>query len=616
MDEKMKNILAGAIIGFGVSYVVLDNMAARDSVMEATPPSVEEAAAFLADVETEISEFGEYASRVFWVQANFMTEDTTALAAAAGERGGAMALRIRGAARRFKDLEMPADMRRKIDGILSDAVTPSPDDADKNAELAQITAGLDATYGLGKYCPSEDTCYSDVDLIQIMATSRDPDELLDAWQGWRTISPPMRDDYARMVEISNEGARELGFADTGELWRGAYDMEPNEFRAEADRLWGQVKPLYDSLHCFVRDRLIDQYGDVAVGAGGMIPAHLTGNMWAQNWGNIMPIVADEGADPGYDLTQLLEGNGYDALRLVETGEGFFTGLGFEPLPDTFWERSLFLKPRDRNVQCHASAWDIDSKEDVRIKMCIDITADDFTTVHHELGHNFYQRAYMNQSPLFQDGAHDGFHEAIGDFIALSITPGYLKDIGLLQNEPDASRDVGLLLQRALDGVAFLPFGLMVDQWRWGVFAGEITPDNYNAAWWQLREKYQGITPPIERTEANFDPGAKYHIPGSVPYMRYFLAAILQYQFHQAGCQMAGWEGPLHRCSINGNKEVGARLNAMLEMGSSRPWPDALEAFTGTRQMDGSAILAYYAPLKAWLDEQNAGKACGWTPSNG
>ena len=600
--------IAGLIIGISITYLGLKN---QHETTANEKPSVESAAAFIEGAEKEIADFGIYAAQTFWVQANFMTGDTTALAAKAGQEGTEMAIRLAAGARNFNDIELPADMRRKINLLRQGLTIPAPDDAAKTAELAEITSGLDATYGTGEYCHDDGTCFNDRDLIRIMATSRDSDELLDAWQGWRTISPPMKDNYARMVEIANEGAIELGFANTGDLWRAGYDMPAEDFAIEADRIWGQVKPLYDSLHCYVKDKLIENYGDVAQTDSGMIPAHLLGNMWAQQWGNIMPLVSSGDADPGFDLTKLLEGNGYDALRMVEAGENFFTGLGFEELPETFWERSLITKPRDRDVQCHASAWDIDNKEDIRIKMCTEVTADDFRTVHHELGHSFYQRAYMNQSPIFLGGANDGFHEAIGDFIALSITPSYLKEIGLLQDEPDASKDVGLLLDQALDKIAFLPFGLLVDKWRWQVFSGEVTPENYNDAWWDLRHEYQGISAPIERAATDFDPGAKYHIPGNTPYMRYFLAHILQFQFHQKACEMAGWEGALHRCSINNNKEVGAALNNMLEMGQSQPWPDALEAFTGTRQMDGEAIIAYFAPLKVWLDEQNAGKTCGW-----
>ncbi len=583
----------------------------RAAVEETADMTPGDAARFVAEAEETYEDLGAYAGHVFWIQANFNTVDSNYLAAKTAEELTTLGVKYAKKASKFNNVELDFDTRRKIDSLRRGLTLPAPSDAEKTAELAEITTDMDATYANGKYCRSKDDCLADVDIIKIMATSRDPDELLDVWKGWRTISPPMKQEYARMVEIGNEGARELGFKDVGALWREGYDMPADEFAAEADRLWGQVKPLYDSLQCYVRTKLIDQYGYAARTDDGTIPAHLLGNIWAQEWGNIFPIVAEGGANPGYDLTTLLKNAGYDEIKMVKTGEAFFTSLGFQPLPETFWERSLFTKPRDRIVQCHASAWDVDIT-DYRIKMCIDVTGEDFNTIHHELGHNFYQRAYnQNQPPLYRGSANDGFHEAIGDFIALSVTPNYLVKLGLLKKEPDASKDIGLLLAQALDKVAFLPFGLLVDKWRWKVFSGEITPANYNEGWWELRRQYQGISPPVERTEADFDPGAKYHIPGGVPYMRYFLARILQFQFHKAACEMAGWQGPIHRCSIYGNKEVGERLNAMLEMGASKPWPDALEAFTGTRQMDGSAIVAYFAPLKKWLDEKNAGQSCGW-----
>ncbi|MEO8197964.1 MAG: M2 family metallopeptidase, partial [Thermoanaerobaculia bacterium] len=277
----------------------------------------------------------------------------------------------------------------------------------------------------------------------------------------------------------------------------------------------------------------------------------------------------------------------------------------------FWTRSMFLKPRDREVVCHASAWDVDQKDDLRIKMCIQVNEDDFSTIHHELGHNYYQRAYNDKTTLFLDSANDGFHEALGDTVALSVTPAYLQTLGLIDKEPPADADIALLLQKALDKVAFLPFGLIIDKWRWEVFSGEVSPEHYNQAWWDLKLKYQGVVPPAARSEADFDPGAKYHVPGNTPYMRYFLADVLQFQFQRALCQAAGEKGPLHRCSIYGSKVAGEKLAAMMAMGASKPWPDALEALTGQRQMDASAILDYFAPLQTWLDSQNQGQVCGW-----
>jgi peptidyl-dipeptidase A len=435
------------------------------------------------------------------------------------------------------------------------------------------------------------------------------------WVSWHSnVGRPMKEDYTRFVNLSNAGARELGFADTGAMWRSGYDMPPDEFAALTDKLWAQVKPLYDQLHCYTRAKLNEKHGDAVQPKTGPIRADLLGNMWAQEWGNIYDVVAPKGAgDVGYNLTELLQRQKYDPNRIVKTGEGFFSSLGFAPLPQTFWERSMITKPADREVVCHASAWNIDNADDVRIKMCTKVNATDFVTVHHELGHNYYQRAYNKQPALYQNGANDGFHEAIGDTVALSVTPDYLVEIGLLPKSrvPSADKDIGLLLRQAMDKVAFLPFSILVDKWRWNVFSGQTTPAQYNQSWNALRRQYQGIVPPVERTEADFDAGAKYHIPGNTPYTRYFLARILQFQFYKAACDQAGWKGPLHRCSFYGNKEVGRRLNAMLEMGASRPWPDALEAFTGTREMSGEPMLEYFRPLVGWLEQQNKGRQCGW-----
>ena len=583
-------------------------------------PSAEDARKFLDDAEVKLNDLGVEAGRASWVQENFITDDTEALSAAASQRAGDEAVRIAKQAKQFEGVPLPADQARKLNLLKIGFTLAPPSDPKESAEVNKLAASLDATYGKGKYCKDggspdkNETCLAINDITKIMATSTNPAELLDVWKGWHTISLPMRKDFTRFVELSNKGARELGFKDTGAMWRSKYDMPADDFTKELDRLWDQVRPLYLSLHAYVRTRLHQKYGNL-VPENGPLPAHLLGNIWAQDWSNVYKLVAPAGADPGYDLTQILKSRKTDPLQMVTYGEGFFTSLGFAPLPDTFWKRSLFVKPRDREVVCHASAWDVDNVNDLRIKMCIDITEEDFTTIHHELGHNFYQRAYNTQPILFRDSANDGFHEAIGDTIALSVTPEYLVKLGLLPKAPDAFKDIGLLLKRALEKVAFLPFGLMIDQWRWRVFSGEIPPDKYNEAWWQLRLKYQGVAPSEPRGDQFFDPGAKYHVPANVPYTRYFLADILQFQFHRALAAAAGCPGnrgtPLHRCSIYGSKEAGEKLNKMLAMGLSRPWQDALQEITGKREMDANAIRDYFAPLQKWLDEQNKGKPVGW-----
>lgn len=574
-------------------------------------PTVAEAEQFMNKAEARLAELSVKGNQANWIHENFITDDSEAIAAAVNDEQTAVTTELVEGAKRFDGLKMPADLERKFLLLKLQLVAPAPKDPKLRKELTTIAVSLDSDYGKGKFKDSTGKTLDVNDVENIMAENRDPARLKEVWLGWHSIGAPMRQRYARFVDLSNQGARELGFKDTGVLWRAGYDMPPEQFSADVDRLWEQVRPLYLSLYTFVRARLSQKYGPNVVPPDGPIPAHLLGNPWAQTWGNIYPLLGLPENSSGYDLTQLLRAKNLDAHGMVKYGENFYTSLGFAPLPQTFWERSLFTKPADREVVCHASAWDIDNKDDIRIKMCIQVKDEDFVTIHHELGHNFYQRAYKNQPYLFENGANDGFHEAIGDTIALAITPEYLKKIGLLDTIPPADADIPLLLKQALDKVAFLPFGIMIDQWRWKVFSGEIKPADYNKAWWDLRLKYQGVVPPAPRSEADFDPGAKYHVPGNVPYTRYFLAFIYQFQFYRALCKEAGYTGPLNRCTFFDSKEAGAKFNKMLEMGQSKPWPDAMEALTGQRQADASAILDYFAPLKKWLDEQNKGMKIGW-----
>jgi len=580
-----------------------------------TPPgaTADDAKKFLDDVNGTLLKLGVAGSQAGWVAQNFITDDTEALDARGSQQLADATAKYAKQSTRFDKVQLPADQRRQLDVLKVSLVLATPADPKEAEEVTQLNSRMRAAYGKGKWCPDPakpDQCHNIDEVTKVLANSRNEKELRREWEGWHTISPPMKKDYARFAELSNKGAKELGFADTGAMWRSKYDMPPDAFGKELDRLWDQVRPLYNELHAYVRMKLREKYGDV-VPEKGPIPAYLLGNIWAQDWSNIYPLVAPAKSDAGYSVTDLLKNHKVMPIDMVKIGERFYTSLGFAPLPKTFWDRSLFVRPRDRDVVCHASAWDIDYESDVRIKMCIEQTAEDFSTIHHELGHNFYQRAYKDLPVIFRDSANDGFHEAIGDTIALSVTPEYLVRIGLLDKAPDSSRDIGLLMSRALDKVAFLPFGLLIDQWRWKVFSGEVKPEDYNKAWWDLRLKYQGIAPPSARGEEFFDPGAKFHVPDNTPYARYFLADILQFQFHRGLSKAAGCTTPLHRCSIYESKEAGQRLNAMLSMGMSKPWPDALEAIAGSKTMDASAILDYFAPLKTWLDEQVKGHPVGW-----
>ena len=593
------------VLGCLVLFLLAMNVHAQ-----VNPPTVAEAQEFMNKAEAQLAELSVKVNRATWVQENFITDDTQALAADAIDQVTAVTTELVEQAKRFDGLTLPPDLARKFKLLKLGLTAPAPKDPALRREMTSIGVSLDADYGKGKYCRKDGECLDITAIEKLMSSSRNPEELKEVWVGWHAIAPPMRPRYSRFVDLSNQGAREMGFNNVGALWRAGYDMAPEEFSADLERLWNQVKPLYLSLHTFVRSKLAEKYGTNVVPPNGPIPAHLLGNPWAQEWGNTYDLLGVKEEKAGVDVTELLKKRNLDAKGMVKYGEGFFTSMGFAPLPATFWERSLFTKPADRDVVCHASAWDLDNKDDLRVKMCIQVRGTDFVTIHHELGHNFYQRAYKNQPFLFQNGANDGFHEAIGDAIALAITPEYLHRVGLLENVPQDSNDIPELLKQALDRVAFLPFGLMIDQWRWKVFSGEITPADYNKSWWDLRLKYQGVAPPGERSEVDFDPGAKYHVAANVPYTRYFLAHILEFQFYRALCRESGYKGPLNRCTFYGSKEAGAKFNRMLEMAASKPWPDALEALTGERKTDAGALLEYFAPLRQWLDEQNKGKREG------
>ncbi len=572
----------------------------------------ETAEEFVARANAELKELARELGAAEWVRSTYITGDTAIIAAAANERYQKWHGEMVEQSLAYAGQDLDPDTARAIELLKLGTSAPAPRDAAKRKEISTLATDMEGLYGAGKYCRSDNDCLSGSVLEQKMKDVRDYDELLEYWEGWRKISVPMRDKYARFVELANEGSVELGYGNLGEMWRSNYDMSPAEFEAESAKLWEQVKPLYDALHCHVRAKLGEIYGEDKVPPDSPIPAHLLGNMWAQTWSALYDVIEPHPGVGDIDVDTTLKTRNYSPQEMVRSAENFYVSLGMPRLPDTFWERSQFTKPRDREVVCHASAWGLDGGNDLRIKMCINQTYDELRVIYHELGHNYYQGAYKNQPPLFQGAAHDGFHEAIGDTVVLSMTPGYLAEVGLVKSAEDDPRAViNRQMQMALDSIAFLPFGKLIDEWRWGVFAGDITPANYNQAWWDLRTKYQGIAPAVARSEADFDPGAKYHIPANVPYSRYFLARILQFQFHRSLCQTAGHDGDLHACSIFGSEEAGERFYAMLEAGASQPWQDTLEVMTGTREMDATAIIDYFAPLMGYLEEQNEGRSCGW-----
>lgn len=609
----MKSFLTGSLIA------VLMLAACTGKTPPPTGPGADAAKAetadeFVARVNRELEALDTESEAAAWTQATYITPDTELLNAKANDRYLAYLSKAVDESKRYDGQKLSAPTARAIEKLKLNVAAPAPPDAEKRAELTQLGAHLEAVYGAGKYCPKGPESCKNLDaLSETLATSRNYDEITEAWKGWHDVGTQMRGDYQRFVELANEGAQAMGYKDLGVMWRAGYDMSPEDFDKESERLWQQVKPLYSQLHCYARGKLAKRYGEDKVPGGKPIPAQLFGNMWAQQWNKIYgdilkpyPSASIESADGG------LKAKKWDAVRMTQSAESFYTSLGFPKLPPTFWERSMLVRPRDREVVCHASAWDMGEANDVRIKMCMTPSEEDLFTIYHELGHVFYDISYANQPYLFRNGANDGFHEAIGDTVNLSVTPAYLSKIGLVSAvKPSHDAVINQQMKMALEKIAFLPFGRLIDQWRWKVFSGEISPDHYNQAWWDLRRQYQGIAPPIARTEQSFDPGAKYHIPANTPYTRYFLSYILQFQFHKALCTAAGYQGPLNECSVYDNKAAGEKFAKMLSRGASEPWQDTFEQLTGTRSIDGTAIIEYFQPLMTWLEEQNKNQQCGW-----
>ena len=571
---------------------------------------------FLESVEQENLIEGPTVSSASWISSNFITYDSQKVIADYSKRYTLKALEISRKASSFNELSTTSSNRRQLELLKGSFVMPPPFNDDLAGELSDISTKLEAMYGSGKHCYEDGLCLDLEAFENIIDSSRDSNELLKAWTGWHEIGKPMKPMYLRMVDIGNQGSQDLGFDGLSDLWFSKYDMPAEEFLAETDRVWDEVKPLYEALHCHVRSKLNEEYGDDVVPIDGPLPVHVLGNMWGQSWSNIYDLVYEKDESKfSVDVTQIIEERKINEQEMVKYAEDFFLSMGFKPLPKTFWERSLFVKPQDRSVVCHASAWNLDpANNDLRIKMCIEKNEEDFITIHHELGHIFYYQAYNHLPTLFQGGANDGFHEAFGDLLTLSITPDYLNKIGFIsiKEASDAKKDpIGLLMKQALEGVVVIPWALTLDKWRSGVFNGEIKESDLNSSWWNMRESYQGITSPVYRSEEYFDPGAKYHIPANTPYTRYYLARIMQYQFHEALCNAMNFDGPLHECSIYGNEIAGEKIISTMAMGQSQPWQDAFENITGSRSLSGSSVMNYYKPLKEWLDKQNENRICGW-----
>ena len=516
-----------------------------------------DAEAFLAEAEVRLLELWSAHRRAAWVDQRFATGDTANISAAARRERLDGTARLAHDAARFDGVELGGALRRKLRLLRTTPAPVGPAAPELRQELWDVLAGLERAYDRAAACTVQRAaCLDPPALERLFAESRETDERLDAWLGWRRSAAPGRPAYRRFVELANAGARELGFADAGARRRAAYDLPPEALGAELDRAWNDLRPLYESLHCLVRERLGETYGTAVAPPDAAIPAHLLASPWGGRWDELHDLVRTRDRDLWDDLTRSLERRRVDAAAMAGLGERFFRSLGLGALPATFRERSLLVPPAEPERACRPGAWHIDAGADVRLRMCVEGTGADFVTVHEMLGRAHYQWAYRFQDPLFRGGAAAGaFEVAVGGAMGLSMTPGYFVRAGLIERAP-AADDIDVLLRRALDALAYVPFGLAVDRWRRGVFSGAVGVEAYNRTWWDLRRAYQGVGPAAPRSEAAFDPGAEAPVALNRRVLPGVIGRILQFQVHRALCEAAGDTRPLHRCTVFESPEAG------------------------------------------------------------
>lgn len=518
-----------------------------------------------------------------------------------------------------------ADLARKIKKLAKLGYTALSEE--HYMEITELISDLQAHYAKVKVCDFKDREKCDLalepDLTNVLIKSRDPEELKYYWQQWYDkAGTEVRDKYKRYLELNKEAANLNGFSSGAESWLDEYD--DSTFEDQLEKIFAQIRPFYEQLHAYVRYKLRQHYGDAVVAEKAPLPMHLLGNMWGQTWGEVSELLVPYPDKKALDVTDEMVKQGYTEQSMFEQADEFFQSLNMTKMPALFWEKSILKKPDDgRDLVCHASAWDFYVADDVRIKQCTRITMDQFFTAHHEMGHIQYYLQYQHQPTVYREGANPGFHEAVGDVLSLSVSsPKHLIRVGLLKDYVyDEEAKINQLLATGLDKLAFLPFAYTLDKYRWALFRGETTADD-NCKFWEMREQYGGVEPPITRSNADFDAPAKYHVSADVEYLRYLVSFIVQFQFHKAACEKAGQyvagdaEKTLINCDIYGSAEAGNAIKSMLAMGASKPWPDAMEVLTGQRKMDAGALLEYFQPLQDWLVKTNKANAAfvGWEKS--
>jgi len=581
------------------------------------------ATAFVEDAEKQLEADAIEATFASWNYESNITDHNQQISLAAAKKSGLLVKKLGKEAQAFDLTQVKnEDVKRKLKLMRNLGTSALPEA--KLGRFNQLVSDMGSTYSKAKVTKrgGSDLWSLEPELTEIMASSRDPDELQYYWEQWREKSGKMiKGNYHEYIDLYNEAAKLNGFSDASMMKVDPY--ESKTFIQEMEDTWQGLKPLYEKLHAYVRNKLAAQYPG-KVQPGGALPAHLLGNMWAQQWNNIGDILKPYPSKPNLNVTGAMISQGWNQKKMFEKAEEFFTSMGLKPMPQEFWEGSILQKPEDgRDLTCHASAWDFYNGKDYRIKQCTRVNQEDFITVNHEMGHIQYYLQYSGQSYFYRTGANPGFHEGVADILSLAVgTAEYFQRLGLVGEEVDVADEetnINILFDMALERIAFLPFGYLVDKFRWDVYSGVTSKEEMNCHWWKLRNQIQGLEPPSKRSKDHFDPGAKYHVAGDVGYVRYFTAFIYEFQFYRAMCLQSGRyvpgdpKKPLHRCNFYGSVEAGDKLKEMLVLGASRPWKEAMMKMTGQPEMSTKAIREYFEPLEKWLDEQNsaAGVSVGW-----
>ncbi|XP_075996407.1 angiotensin-converting enzyme 2 [Genypterus blacodes] len=504
------------------------------------------------------------------------------------------------------------------------ALTP-----DKAAHLSKVMSEMSTIYSTATVCLMDDhfNCQTlEPGLEDVMANSRDYFERLHVWEGWRReVGKRMRPLYEDYVDLKNEAAKLNDFEDYGAYWRSNYETieEDSRYKYTQHQLMDDVRaiykeilPLYKELHAYVRSKLMDVYPG-RIHPQGPLPAHLLGDMWGRFWTNLYALSVPYPHKEDIDVSKTMVAKGWTERQLFKEAEAFFMSVGLYKMNENFWNDSMLEKPDDgRKVVCHPTAWDMGNGEDFRIKMCTKVNMDDFLTVHHEMGHNQYQMAYSNLSYLLRDGANEGFHEAVGEIMSLSAaTPSHLQALGLLPVDftSDNETEINFLLKQALTIVATLPFTYMLEEWRWQVFDGNITKDEWMQRWWEMKREMVGVVEPVPRDETYCDPPALFHVSGDYSFIRYFTRTIYQFQFQKALCEAANHTDDLFKCDITNSTAAGDKLRKMLELGRSKSWTRALDMISSEVKMDAAPLLEYFEKLQHWLVKENKknNRHVGW-----